>query len=203
MPDQVEKDRPAPKMTVVDRGVEDGIEWVTCEAPLWGAINGYVKAPSGHPWHGLDYDAARVDVTVNGGLTYASGDWFGFDTLHAGDLWPDGDGSHYCPPGSCDCTIWTAELVAEETRRLARQFADAAENAIPDDPPGIDPATHDMPPIEEAAERVNEFIRWFGDGRVFVDPDETSAPPLYARDMEALTRLVTRPGRPDTTTGGA
>lgn len=63
----------------------------------------------------------------------------------------------------------------------------------PDDPPGIDPTTSDMPLVADAAERVIEFIKWFGDGRVFVDPEERTAPPLYARDMEALTRLVTRP----------
>lgn len=118
-------DRPSPRMTVHDRGVEDGIEWVTCPAPLWGAINGYVRVPDDHPWHGLDYDDERVNVTVNGGLTFANDDWMGFDTLHAGDLWPDGDGSHFCPPGSCDCTVWTPELVAQETRSLARQVAEA------------------------------------------------------------------------------
>jgi hypothetical protein len=67
-----------------------------------------------------------------------------------------------------------------------------SEIDYPDDPPGIDPTTNDMPHVAEAAERVNEFIRWFGDGRVLVDPDEIG-PPLYTRDMETLTRLVTRP----------
>lgn len=72
-----------------------------------------------------------------------------------------------------------------------RNVTEIDRNEHPDDPPGIDPATQDMPLVAEAAERVIEFIKWFGDGRVFVDPDESSAPPLYARDMEALTRLVT------------
>ena len=83
-------DRPTPQMQVVDHGVEQGIPWVTCRAPLYGAINGYVKIPAGHHWHGLDYDA--FDVDVHGGLTYGGGPsgWVGFDCLHSGDVWPEG-----------------------------------------------------------------------------------------------------------------
>lgn len=62
----------------------------------------------------------------------------------------------------------------------------------PDDPPGIDPQTSDMPEVTAAAERVNAFISWFGDGRVLPSDPTDDTPPLYARDLEALTRLVTR-----------
>lgn len=106
-------------MSVADEGVEDGIEWATANAPLYGAINGYVKVPEDHPWHGLDYD--DIDVEINGGLTYARDGWIGFDTLHSGDYWPG------CPDYWLDdhSTQWTAALVAEETRSLARQVAAA------------------------------------------------------------------------------
>lgn len=110
---------PSPKMSVLDRGVEDGIVWVTCKAPLWGAVNGYVRVPDDHPWHGLDYDNEAVDVQVSGGLTYANEDWIGFDTLHSGDYWPDSP-HHFHDEW---CTHWTPDMVAEETRSLARQVA--------------------------------------------------------------------------------
>lgn len=72
--------------------------------------------------------------------------------------------------------------------------------AISDDPPGIDPSTHDLPTVPDASERVAAFLRWYGDGRVFPDTDE-DGPPLYARDLEALCRaaMSLRPA----STGGA
>lgn len=59
----------------------------------------------------------------------------------------------------------------------------------PDDPPGINPDTHDLPSVADAGERVAAFLRWYGDGRVFVETDE-NGPPLYARDLEALHRAA-------------
>lgn len=75
-------------MTARDSGVEAGIQWATCTAPLYGAVNGYVRITEGHPWFGLGYDAIEVDV--HGGLTFGSDSdgWIGFDTLHSGDIWP-------------------------------------------------------------------------------------------------------------------
>lgn len=118
---------PSPRMTLVDHGVEHGIQWVTCQAPLYGAVNGYVKIPAGHHWHGLDYD--EIDVEVHGGLTYGGGQsgWIGFDCLHCGDFWP---GSARYGDSLPSDREWTAEMVAEETRSLARKVAAAAyENA--------------------------------------------------------------------------
>jgi hypothetical protein len=113
---------PSPRMTLVDHGIEAGIQWVTCQAPLYGAVNGYVKIPAGHHWHGLDYDDIGVDV--HGGLTYGSENgWVGFDCLHCGDVWPDGPDYERGKPYSRN---WTPELVAQETRRLARNIAAAA-----------------------------------------------------------------------------
>jgi hypothetical protein len=112
-------DAPNPRMKVVDSGEESGIRWTTCEAPLYGAVNGYVRIPKGHPWHGLGYD--DIDVRVHGGLTYSEGDWIGFDCLHLGDYWP---GQNEYDLLSYDAE-WTAEMVAAETRELARKVAAA------------------------------------------------------------------------------
>jgi hypothetical protein len=103
---------------VVAQGVEDGIEWFTYNAPLWGAINGYARIPEGHPWRGLNGET--LDVKVNGGVTFDSDNWIGFDTLHSGDYWPG------VPHGPHDYdTHWTAEMVANEAKALARQIAAA------------------------------------------------------------------------------
>lgn len=108
----------------VDSGTEEGIEWKTCRAPIYGAVNGYVRVPEDHPWHGLDYD--DIDVDVHGGLTYARDGWIGFDTLHFGDHWPD------MPEVMRDedwGRNWTPAMVAEATRELARKTAAAPHQA--------------------------------------------------------------------------
>lgn len=113
---------PAPKrLHALDGGIEDGITWATCKAPMYGAVNGYVQVPQGHPWHGLDYD--EIDVEAHGGLTFARDGWIGFDTLHAWDYWPLGP--HYCRNGECGCIKWTPEMVADAARELARCVAEA------------------------------------------------------------------------------
>jgi hypothetical protein len=50
---------------------------------------GYVQLPESHP--DLGADAVDIDVDVHGGLTYGPDEhgWVGFDTGHAGDVWPD------------------------------------------------------------------------------------------------------------------
>lgn len=63
-----------------------------------------------------------------------------------------------------------------------------------DQPPEVD--VHDdrrkLPPAAAAAERVREFVSWFGDGDVAtIFP---SGPPLYARDLEALARAALEAG---------
>jgi hypothetical protein len=59
-----------------------------------------------------------------------------------------------------------------------------------DQPPEVD--VHDpgrqLPPTEKAAERVREYLCWFGDGEV--SGDHASGPPLYARDLEVLVRAA-------------
>lgn len=120
-----EAPRPSPRMKVVDHGIEDGIVWATCEAPLYNAVNGYVQIPEGHPWRGLDYD--DIDVRVHGGLTYADNGWIGFDCLHRGDYWPgQREFGQLCRSGDI---AWDPGMVAAETRQLAAKVA-AARNEM-------------------------------------------------------------------------
>lgn len=130
---------------VVDTGVKLGIRWLTAHNGLYGAVNGYVKVPSWHPWFGLYCDCIPVDV--HGGLTYGCNQrgWIGFDTLHAGDYWPDmprpllelADGRH-----------WTPGQVAAETLELVHQVYMHAETALADVPPGTADLPHDLIRIE-------------------------------------------------------
>lgn len=129
--------KPFPNAQVIDKGIEDGIHWVTAAAPFEGAVNGYVQLPENHPW--LDYELQfdGPDIDVHGGITFGPTDerWIGFDTLHAGDSWPVGPDI----PDRAAKTLsrlasyvlddysrtWTAEAVADETRKLAGQAAEA------------------------------------------------------------------------------
>lgn len=58
----------------------------------------------------------------------------------------------------------------------------------PEQPDGIADDSTDLPDPVRAAERVNAFLAWFGDGLVG-EGDDT---PLYARDLQALANLATR-----------
>ena len=124
---------------VVESGTFKGIEWITVQAPIYGALNGYARLPDcDHPWN--DIYRAQEEISVHGGVTYGPDEngWVGFDTLHAGDYWPGMDkpmapglGSfHMCDrsPRKCDCRRWTPAMVAQEARALAKQVAVAARS---------------------------------------------------------------------------
>jgi hypothetical protein len=68
-------------------------------------------------------------------------------------------------------------------------------------PDGIADDSHDLPDPARAAERVNEFLAWYGDGRI--DLDDDLHPPLFARDLQALTNLATGRPTPLPDSGGA
>ncbi|MDR6117246.1 hypothetical protein QE370_000430 [Aeromicrobium sp. SORGH_AS981] len=114
-------------MTAIAGGTEDGITWATVNAPMFGAVNGYVKIPTGNVLAGLSYsevqDRLDLDDLLGGAreLTFGSDQWIGFDTLHSGDYWPEAP-DHWRTDWSLD---WTAELVADQTRALARKVAAA------------------------------------------------------------------------------
>ena len=58
-----------------------------------------------------------------------------------------------------------------------------------DQPPGIDEDDiYDRPNPAASAERIIEFVKDFGDGRVYGHPDNEGVEPLYARDLEALAK---------------
>jgi hypothetical protein len=94
-------------------------------------------------------------------------------------------------PGSAAHAVAVAFAVLNDQSLAAAVDHTDRADGYPDDPPGIDPQSSDMPAVADAAERVIAFISWFGDGRILPDADE-QGPPLYARDLEALTRLVSR-----------
>jgi hypothetical protein len=110
-----------------------------------GALCGYVGVPTGHPWHGKDYD--NCDADCHGGLTYAAGCshhadpaqgichipganepddvwWFGFDCAHSGDLTsmssPEYIRERYQRRGD---VYRDAAYVERECAKLARQAA--------------------------------------------------------------------------------
>lgn len=120
----------------VAEGVEDGINWVTKSAPVYGAVNGYVQLPEGHPWReAADIQHGNPDIDVHGGITYGVDEngWIGFDTLHAFDRWP-GEAEYWRrrgqpglahPENEAHAKYWMPELVADEARKLARLAAAA------------------------------------------------------------------------------
>lgn len=84
------------------------------------------------------------------------------------------------------CAFVTPQINWDD-QRTAR---DPLENQ--DQPPEVD--VHDdrrqLPPAVAAAERVREFVGWFGDGQIWHAESDDTPPPLYARDLEALARAV-------------
>lgn len=108
-------------------GVENGVRWVTKDAPMYGAVNGYARLPEGHPWRDKELQMDDYDlVDVHGGITYGpdADGWIGFDTLHAFDVWP---GSPDYQKDDEYGRWWTPDMVAEEARQLAIQIAKAME----------------------------------------------------------------------------
>lgn len=65
----------------------------------------------------------------------------------------------------------------------------------PDQPDGVDEYSNDLPDPLRAANRVNEFLAAWGDGRVPVDCD--GMPPLFSRDLQALTNVALGEGTTD------
>lgn len=113
---------PAPKhFTALEGGVRNGIWWCVARNTVFGSVNGYVRVPDDHPLHGLDYDELD-DIDVHGGVSFADGDWIGFDTAHFGDYWPG------MPEFMQDGHHWTKEEAVAETLRLADQIADTKGN---------------------------------------------------------------------------
>lgn len=110
------------KTHIIDHGEIEGIPWVTAAAPIWGAANGYIKLPLGHPW--LDMDT--IDIPTGEGwcgITYGSGSWIGFDSLHSGQYWP-GSGR----PKKAYEQEMDHKTIIEWTKHLAQEAADYASS---------------------------------------------------------------------------
>jgi hypothetical protein len=114
-----------------------------CDIITHNFWNGYILLPKSHPLYGVDYDKASKLVGVHWGFTYGQheGDFYvlGFDTVHAGDVWPTrsrdevsdemkrllDDMPHRFPSflNEMGGKRWTKELVKDETICAAAQLA--------------------------------------------------------------------------------
>lgn len=117
----VPKDFPL-KSEVLAHGEHEGIQWVAARAPLYGAVNGYVRVSRTHPWHGYEYMYEIPNNVPWGEITYGNGNWFGFDTLHAGQHW-EGNDLHFG-----DEELMTEEKVIGYCKQLAHDAASAIYN---------------------------------------------------------------------------
>jgi hypothetical protein len=113
---------------VLASGEIDGILWAAARAPLYEAVNGYVRVPDNHPWldAGDEYEGLETDVPW-GGFTYHKGNWFGFDSLHAGQWWP-AEGSAWGRGPFEDDMVMSDALVIEWTQQRAREAAAIVSN---------------------------------------------------------------------------
>lgn len=68
----------------------------------------------------------------------------------------------------------------------------AEELNVPDQPDGIEETSFDLPAVEKAAERVGEYLGWWGDGLIDAAGPNAGHPaaPLYARDLQALVNAA-------------
>lgn len=107
---------------IVASGEIEGIPWVSARAPLYGAVNGYIKLPDGHPWLELEYIENSVPW---GEITFTDGHWIGFDTLHSGQYWPSGE--PFNTRRSHD-RVMTQEMVIGWTKQLAQEAHNYATN---------------------------------------------------------------------------
>ncbi|WP_086848377.1 hypothetical protein [Amycolatopsis kentuckyensis] len=89
--------------------------------------------------------------------------------------------------GDTDPTLTAAAQQREQRAAAeARPHDDEIDDDV-DQPDGIASNSTDLPDPARAAERVNAFLSWFGDGLVRVDAD---APPLFARDLQAVANVA-------------
>lgn len=76
---------------------------------------------------------------------------------------------------------------------IARPTEDLPE--LPDQPPEVDADAdpnnpNALPDLAKAAERVLEWVGWFGDGRVDIGAELPAGPGLFSRDLEVIARAA-------------
>ena len=119
-------------------GLQCAIAPAGCNPNGGTAYNGYVRVPQGCDWHGRDYDTINQIMWDNeddwpeaarlvGGaseLTYKNRDgWIGFDTLHAGDRWPEDMLDPENMPTSPYETAWTMDRLQDAVNAWAEIIA--------------------------------------------------------------------------------
>lgn len=118
---------------VLAKGTHDGYEFNVTHNNF-GFRCGYVRIPSGHPWHGKNYDELWPDV--HGGLTFSEADtpcdepgpdtswWLGFDCAHMPDA-PDPTLPSAVQYQSRRGVVRTTDYVTHECHRLVEQAVKA------------------------------------------------------------------------------
>jgi hypothetical protein len=131
---------------ILATGEHLGFQWKVIHNGM-GFRCGYVRIPSGHPWHGKGEES--LECSVHGGITFSELDepcgdpselaapswWIGFDCAHASDA-PDpllpGDRSSFDVVeflGYKRYVVRTQEYVEVECLSLCEQAAAAAQLA--------------------------------------------------------------------------
>lgn len=110
---------------VVADGEHDGIIWVAARAPIYDAVNGYVRLPDGHPWLDTN-DLWKIENSVPWGeVTFGRGNWRGFDTTHYGQYWPSMSEPPLNLPHDPGALLMSEDLAIEWTQQFARDAAKA------------------------------------------------------------------------------
>lgn len=116
------------KTAVVAHGEIEGVPWVSAKAPLYGAVNGYVRLPDGHPWLEVKETWEIQNSIPWGEITYGKGSWIGFDSIHAGQYWPGEE--RFGNRMSDHDTLMTEDMVVGWTKQLAQEAHDFVANGI-------------------------------------------------------------------------
>lgn len=112
------KDFPFDAEQIIASGSIGDIDWVAYPAPMFGAVNGYVRLPDDHPWLDREQFPDDWDIPTEvpwGEITYRAKNWIGFDTMHHGQVWPGSPFAYGDTPNMCvaDVVGWADQLANE------------------------------------------------------------------------------------------
>jgi len=114
------------RTAVIESGELNGFPWVAARAPIYGAVNGYVRLPDAHPWLSVENGYEIENSIPWGEITYMAGNWIGFDSLHSGQYWP-GEAEFKNRMFDTD-TLMSPEMVIGWTKQLAQEAHDFVFN---------------------------------------------------------------------------
>lgn len=122
---------------VTATGEYNGYIWVTMKAPRYG-VNGYVRIPdnkfSNHPWakSAEIFEPYESDLRWSE-VTYRSGNWFGFDTAHLFNYWPEeyiwSGGKSAWEIRNCFHDEYSIIMTPERVEHMTLEFAKQASEA--------------------------------------------------------------------------